>query len=325
MTYRPLKGFDNIHDYSITNNIQDSLVEYFDWGLLEKGNYFNVTKGELSTNGQDMSLMRLSASGSFTPGRVWEGFRSNWVWQSGVSGPGMSAPLVGSDAMNPGISGVYVDDVFYPRDTVGTYAHKVDHFGGRIVFNNPIPVESKVRAEFSYKHVNVVYANNVPWLREIQQKSQSPASQFYNSEASAWSPSTDSRLQLPAIAIEIVPVRRFKPYQIGGGRWVYTDVVFHCIAEDDQTRNMLIDIVSMQEGRYVYTIDGDRLDSEKKFPIDNQGFPVPSALLYPEIISSYGAGRFRMTEAKVESMQMMQGDLFGGVVRFTTEAIKTNI
>ena len=80
--YYGLKGFDSIQDYSLNNNIQDALVEYFDWALLEKGNYFNVTKGELAPNGQDMSRLRLSSNDSFASGQVWEGFRQNWVWQA---------------------------------------------------------------------------------------------------------------------------------------------------------------------------------------------------------------------------------------------------
>lgn len=325
MSYRPLKGFDSVHDYSITNNVEDSLVEFFDWALLEKGNYFNVTRGELSPNGQDMSLLRPVLSGALTPGRVWEGFRSNWVWQSGVSGPNMPPPLVGSDPNFPGISGVYINDTFYPSSTTGVYSHKVDYFKGLVVFNSPIPTGSKVQAEFSYKYINVVYANSVPWLREIQQRTNFPTSQFYDASSSPWNISNESRLQLPSIAVEVVPTRKFKPYQLGGGQWIYTDVIFHCIAEDNNTRNTLIDIVSMQNSRSIFSIDGDRLDSEKKFPLDRYGSPVPSALLYPELISNYGAGRFRLGDAKVESMSMIQGDLFGGIVRFTTEAIKTNI
>jgi hypothetical protein len=325
MSYRPLKGFDNIHDYGITNNIQDSLVEFFDWALLEKANYFNVTKGELSPNGQDMSRLRPVVSGAFPAGKVWEGFRSNWVWQSGISVSGYDAPLVGTNPDMPGISGVYVNNTFYPSSTSGTFAHRVDYFGGKVIFNNPIPSGSNVQAEFSYKHINVVYADNVPWLREIQQRTKFPSSQFQDNSNGPWAVSNESRLQLPCIAIEVVPTRRFKPYQIGGGQWIYTDVIFHCIAEDGGTRNVLIDIVSMQNSRNIFSIDGDRLDAEKKFPIDKYGSPVPSALLYPELINNYGAGRFRLVEAKVENMEMLQGDLFGGVVRFTTEAIKTNI
>lgn len=323
--YHPLKGFDNIHNYGLTTNIQDSLVEYFDYALLEKGNYYNVDKGEQSPNGQDMSRLRLSSNDSFAPGQVWEGFRGNWVWQSGISVSGMTPPIVGTDPNNPGISGVYVNNQFEPCSGVGTYAHKIDYFYGRVVFDSPIPTGSVVQAEHSYKYINVVYANNVPWLREIQMRTKYPTSRFYDTNTGSWDVPPESRLQLPAIAIEVAPVRRFKGYQLGGGQWVYTDVLFHCVAEDENTRNMLIDIVSLQNEKSVYSIDGDKLDREGKFPLDQGGTPKPSALLYPELIGGYNAGKFRMNDSKVEDMRTLTPDLFGGIVRFTTEGINLRI
>lgn len=325
MNYYPLKGFDSVHDYALSNNIQDSLVEYFDWGLLEKGNYFNVDLNETSPNGSDMSRLRLSSNDAFASGQVWEGFRSNWVWQSGLAPSGHAEPLVGTDPNFPGISGIYIDGNFEPSSGVGQYAHKIDYFNGRVIFDSPIPTGLTVKAEFSYKYINVVYANSVPWLREIQARSNYPTSRFYNTSTGAWDVPPESRLQLPAIAIEVVPVRRFRGYQLGGGQWVYTDVLFHCIAEDDTTRNMLIDIVSLQNDKCVYSIDGDRLNASGLFPLDQGGTPVPSAMLYPELIENYNAGDFRLRDAKVEAMQMVSTDLFAGIVRFTTEGIKTTI
>lgn len=325
MTYYPLKGFDSIHDYSVGNIIQDSLVEYFDWALLEKGNYYNVTKGEIAQNGQDMSRLRMSSNEIFTSGQVWEGFRSNWVWQSGIVGIGGPAPIVGTDPNFPGISGVYVNGNFEPSSGVGPYAHKIDYFNGRVVFGSPIPTGSVVQAEFSYKYINVVYANNVPWLKEIQSRTQYPTSRFYDVSTGSWDVPPESRLQLPAIAIEVSPVRRFKGYQLGGGQWIYTDVLFHCIAENDHTRNQLVDIVSLQSDKSVLSINADKLDQDRKFPIDRSGTPVPSALIYPELIRDYNGGSFRLTNCIVEDMQMVKSDIFGGLVRFTAEAIKANI
>ena len=120
-------------------------------------------------------------------------------------------------------------------------------------------------------------------------------------------------------------MRRFKGYQLGGGQYVYTDVLFHCIAEDEATRNKLTDIVSLQNDKCVYSIDGDRLSSEKKFPLDQAGSPIPSAIQYPELIQDYNSGKFRVQNGKVEDMRMISPDLFGGIVRFTTEGIKYNI
>jgi len=323
--YYPLKGFDSIHDYSLSNNIQDSLVEYWDYALLEKGNYFNVDKGELAPNGQDMSKLRMSSNDAFTSGQVWEGFRSNWVWQSGVSGVGIDPPIVGTNPNFPGISGVYIDDTFEPTSGVGDYSHKIDYFYGRVIFDSPISSGSTVQAEFSYKYINVVYANNVPWLRELQSRTDKPTSRFYDTSTGKWDLPPESRLQLPAIAVEVVPIRKFKGFQLGGGQWVYTDVVFHCIAEDEMTRNKLTDIVSLQNDKCVYSIDGDKLNSSGVFPLDQGGSPVPSALLYPEIIETYHSGKFRLINGKTEDMRMISPNLFGGTVRFTTEGVKTNI
>jgi hypothetical protein len=61
-TFQPLKGISGVFDSTLNNDIQDGIVEYFDWALLEKGNYFNVTANETSPNGEDMSRLRLSSN-----------------------------------------------------------------------------------------------------------------------------------------------------------------------------------------------------------------------------------------------------------------------
>jgi hypothetical protein len=137
-TFQPLKGISGVFDSTLNNDIQDGLVEYFDWALLEKGNYFNVTSNETSPNGEDMSRLRLSSNDSYAAGQVWEGFRENWLWQSGISVNGFDDPMVGTNNTLPGISGVYVDNAFHSTSGVGDYAHHVDYFNGRVIFDNPI-------------------------------------------------------------------------------------------------------------------------------------------------------------------------------------------
>lgn len=320
-----LKGFQNIYSYGLTNNIQDSLIEYFDWGLLEKGNYFNVEKGEESHNGNDMSRLRRSNDDTFNDGQVWEGFRGNWVWQSGINPSGFNPPIVGVDENWPGISGVYIDGNFEPASGVGQYKHKVDYFNGRVVFDSAISPNSTVQAEFSYKYINVLYANNVPWLKEVQARTKQPNSRFYDTSDGSWDIPPDSRVQLPAIAIEVVPSRTFKGYQLGGGQWVYTDVLFHCIAEDESTRNQLIDIISMQNDKTINVLDCDKLHADSNYPINHAGSPVPSALRYPDLIDQYNGGLLRLTQGRVDDMTMLTPGIFGGVVRFTAEGVKTNI
>lgn len=323
MSVQPLKGFNTVFDATLNNEIQDGLVEYFDWALLEKGNYFNVTRGELSPSGQDYSRLRLSSNDNYLLGKVWEGFRKNWIWQSGVSFS--PAPIVGTNNAKPGISGVYVNDIFYPSTTSGTYAHYVDYTNGKVVFDNAIPSGSKVQAEHSYKWINVVYADAVPWLNEVQSKTLEPGSTFLQKDRGTYNIPPEARLQLPAIAIELVPSRTFKGYQLGGGQWVYTDVLFHCIAEDEYTRNKLVDIVSLQSDKNIELFNSNLINTSGAFPIDYRGTPVSGALRYPDLVDKFNGGLLRITNVNVQQMNMINNNLYGGVVRITTEGIKSNI
>ena len=325
-SFIPLKGFKNIKEATTNNAIQDNLIEYFDYGLLDKGNYYNVTLGMTSPNGSDYSRLRPASDDYYPSGQVWEGFRSNWVWQSGLAPSGMDSPIVGNDPLNPGISGVYVDGQFEPTSGVGDYSHHIDYFNGRVIFDSPIPTGSVVQAEYSYKYINVVYANNVPWMRQIQVETQEPDIDFLNLDTGKAVIPPEARLQLPAIAIEIVPQRVMRGYQLGGGQWVYTDVLFHCIAEDEYTRNKLVDIVSLQNDKQIYVFDMNAINEDNAYPLDHRGMPVANALTYPDLVKQYSGGAcVRIIKTVVEGMTMPQADLFGGTVRTTVEAIKLDI
>lgn len=319
-----LNGFTSVFATTLNNEIQDNLVEFFDWGLLERGNYFNATLGELSPRSQDYSLLKPSSNDNYAPGAAWEGFRKNWVWQSGVSyNP---PPIVGSNSNIPGISGVYVNNTFYPSTTSGIYAHKVDYHNGRVVFNTPIPTGSKVQVEHSYKYINVIYASNLPWIREIQYRTLDKSSFFNDNTKGDYELPSEMRVQLPAIAIEIVPNRTFKPYQLGNtGQFIYTDVLFHCIAEDDLTRNKLVDIVSLQNDKIVSIFNTNSIATNNDFPLDFRGYPNPNAKRYPDLISAYNNGAMLLRDTKVQGMEILNSNLYAGIVRMTTEIITTQI
>ena len=317
-----LKGFDSVFDSNPNNEIQDNLLEFFDWGLLNKGNYFNVTLGELSPRGADYSRLRSVNEKRYVAGQAWKGYKRNWVWQSGV---GYSpAPLVGADDTRPGISGVYVNNTFYPSDTTGTYEHYVDYYHGTVVFNSPIPTGSKVQAEYSFKWINVIYANELPWIRDIQYRSYNNAG-FLDSSKKEFDAPTDSEIQLPAVAIEVVPRREFRGYQLGGGQFVYTDVLFHCIAEDERTRNKLVDIVSRQNDKTIFKFNSDEIAKWGDFPINYRGTPKSGALRYPDLTDKFYDGKIRLTNDSVQGMDMINSNLYGGVVKLTTEVIDAKI
>lgn len=321
--YLNLKGFDSVYDNTLANEIQDNLVEFFDWALLQKGNYQNVTKGELSPNNQDYSKLRISSNPNFPSGLAWEGFRKNWVWQSGINfNP---PPIVGNNNAIPGISGIYINNNFYPSNTSGIYAHKVDYDNGRVIFDNPIPSSSVVQAEYSYKYINIIYANSLPWLKEVQYRTMDFPSNFNISDKGDFSIPAENRIQLPAIAIEIVPRRTLRGYQLGGGQWVDTDVLFHCLAEDEFTRNKLIDIVSLQNDKSIGMFDSNIIAQSGKFPLNYMGVPVSGALRYPDLVHRFFKGKIRLKNSVVQGMDLINSNFYAGIVRVTVESIEEKI
>lgn len=323
MGYLELKGFNSVFDNTLNNDLQDNLVEFLDWALLEKGNYMNVHLGELSPDGQDYSKLKISSNTNFPSGMAWEGFRKNWVWQSGISyTPG---PIVGLNNAKPGISGVYVNDVFYDSNTNGPYAHKVDYYNGRIIFNNAIPSDSKVQAEYSYKYINVLYSNSLPWLSEIQKQSLDLDASFNILNKGKYDIPSEARVQLPAIAIEIAPKRNLKGYQLGGGQWVSTDIIFHCLAEDDYNRNKLVDIISLQNDKTIIMFNSNQISNSGAFPLDYIGYPVSGAMRYPELVNLYPNGYIRLENSSVQNMQLYNSSFFGGIVKLTATIIDQNI
>lgn len=321
--YLNLKGFTDVYSTTLNNELQDNIIEFLDWGLLQKGNYQNVTLGETTPDGQDMSRLRLSSNESFAPGKAWESFRQNWVWQSGITyNP---PPIVGNNNAVPGISGVYVNNIFIPCSTTCPYAHKVDYFNGRVIFNNPIPTGSIVQAEYSYKYINVIYSNAIPWLREVQYRSLDFPNSFNLSNKGDFEIPSEMRVQLPAIAVEIVPKRTMRGYQLGGGQFIDTDILFHCMAEDEFTRNKLLDIVSLQNDKTIVMFNSNTLAANNDFPLNYMGIPNSGALRYPDILSKYASKYIFLKNSTVQGMELINSNFYAGIVRMTAEIIEEKI
>lgn len=114
-------------------------------------------------------------------------------------------------------------------------------------------------------------------------------------------------------------------FQLGGGQFVYTDVLFHCLAEDEMTRNKLVDIISLQNDKSIFTFDSNRIADSGAFPLDYSGVPVSGALRYPELVDYYRGERLRFQNSIVQGMELINTNFYAGIVRTTVETIHTSI
>lgn len=310
-----LKGLNGFGDATITTHVVENLISFFDYGLVEKSGFVNV---EIPTTGYydglDHKLTPVTDP-RYSDGQVWEGFRSNWVWESGVGA------LTASDSAYPGVSGVYINEAFYETSTSGEYSHYINHPLGRVIFDSPINTNTKVECEYSYKYVNVTRVDGLEWFKQIQQNSERSDNTNFVNNSGEWGVLGDNRLQLPAIGIELVNSRRMIGYQLGGGQTIFTDFLFHCVAEDSYTRDHLMDIVSLQNDKVLSAYDLNNISSNNAFPLDYRGVPVSGALRYPDLISTYPGNNIRLVEASIDSVYSLTPNVHVGTVRFKTEVI----
>jgi hypothetical protein len=301
-----LKGFENIGDSTITNHTIENLVAYFDYGLLEKSNFIDVqipTTGVYG--GLDHKLVPVDDP-RFDSGQVWESARKNWVWESGF----------GVDA-----SGVYIDGDFYDVDTTGNYSHHINFPLGRVVLDSGIPLTSDVQCEYSYKWINVTRCVGKEWITQIHNNSERSDSSNFLANSGEWNQLADNRYQLPAIGIEYVPDRSMRGYQIGGGQWVKTKVLFHCVAEDEYTRNSLVDIINLQNETEFKGFNLNSISDANGFPLDYGGVPASGAKTFPELVSAYPGTNIRMFEAGIDSIYSLNTNIHVGTVKITTESV----
>ena len=332
-----LKKISNVGDSTPSNILQDNLIEFFDWAILDAGGFQNVSIPTTGQYGETKHKLRLVDDPRYPSGQVWEGFRSNWVWQSGVSTTDQPKTItkIKPDAATypnaknyPGMSGIFVDGNFQPASGVGTYAYHIDYPNGRVIFDTAIATTSTVTAEFSHKWVKVTKANS-DFFREVQYRSQRADGDFTLASSGDWSQLADARLQLPVLAVEVVKKRTMEPFALGSlNHYINTDVLFHVLAEDDYDRDKLLDIVSLQDGMTIELFDSDYIGRQQKFPLDYRGMTNIDALQYPELLAPTGVGGYGygpsnafLTDARVSVSDAISPNLYHGVVRLNTELI----
>lgn len=284
-THTTLKGFTHIGHNLLGQQLEHNLASFFQWGLLGGGAFFNVTRPTYGAYGGNQHQLRCAPEDSnYYEGQVWEGFRKDWVWESGVEYS--YQPIA--------ISGVYINGSFYASNTVGTYAHHIDYPNGRVVFDNAISTLDEVTIEYSYRWVQIYSVSTIPYFQELQANSfRVDDSHFMQQGSGMWSVFAANRVQLPAIFVESVPRINYTGHQLGGGQIADVDVRFHIFSEDQWGKLQLTDLISQQHDKTIYLFDTNRLADENAYPLNSEGSKSSNCLCYPDLVKESDDGGFR--------------------------------
>ena len=156
-----LRGTLNTQDATHSNILLENFLTFYDWGFLDKGAFYNISIPESGIYGGDKHKLRPVKDPNYSDGQVWEGYRSNWAWETGVS----------IDTEPTRISGIFVDNNTFRATGNVEQPYYINYPDGRIVFDSAISTNSTVHLSYAHKWVNVIPAEGVPWFREIQQGS----------------------------------------------------------------------------------------------------------------------------------------------------------
>jgi len=306
------KHVTHIGQTLLMSQIESNLKTYIDWGLLEVGSFFNIERPTSGAYGGNYATLKPVDDPSYNDGQVWRSARKDWVWETGISYS--SQPI--------DISGVYIGGNFYGTGDA-TYGHHYNYPLGTVVFDNSVPVTSTVEMEYSYRQVQTYVADQAPWWDELQYDSFRVDDPTFDQAGSGnWQILANNRVQMPAIIIEAVPRRTFKPYQQGSvSHFVYQDVLFHVLAEDRWWRNQLVDIISFEKDRTIWLYDNNLIANVTGYPLDYRGMRVSDALMYPDLVESYRYKMARFYNSVVTEMESPTPRLHRGTIRATLEVV----
>tara|TARA_R110000824_G_scaffold101260_5_gene240577 strand:- start:2028 stop:2987 length:960 start_codon:yes stop_codon:yes gene_type:complete len=307
-----LRYSDKLQDNTLTTILLDNFINFYDWGLLDAGQFYNIQIPQSGLYGGDRHKLRVSDTPNYTAGQVWEGYRQNWVWESGIDGT-TQQPIT--------ISGVYVDNTFYATGNV-TKPFYIDYLNGRVVFDSAQTTTSTVHLEYSHKWVQVVPSEGVPWFQQIQQGSFRNEKDFQVSGSGSWAKLGQTRVQLPAIAVEIIPAVSTQPYQLGGGQWINSDVLFYVITENHWECTGLVDTIIKQNDRTIQLFNPTKVAISGASPFNYRnelrGHAIPSGL-YPLLTSGYPYKKCFINSSRGGNVTQLSPELYIGTARCSTQ------
>lgn len=319
--YLVLKGATRYGKDVLSENIEYSIIDFYKWGFLNIGAYQNITRSPTISGvfGGDRFRLSRTIDPRYTNGQVYQGFRSDWVYETGVN---FTPP--------PTSVSLYVDGVLkQPNDT--TYGHHVDYPGGRVVFNAAVDSTKRIDANFTHRTVAFVPATT-PWFRELMYNSFDIHRQdFVNNAASGgiWNQLSQNRMQMPLVGVEVVGIPKYKGLQLGGGQFAYLDIIYYIYSETNHERKQIRDIIANQNDRAIWTYDRGVMKESANWPLvlDYRNTPVSGFLTYPSLVDESHGFRFRKIVFSNTSAEDMETDnsLYCSVVRTTCEITMPNI
>lgn len=300
---------DNINERKSISSLEDNIKSFLDYGFLKIGGFTNVNIPTSGLYANDFSTMKIGYDPIRPTGCIWETFKKDWVYETGVSHSGRFPTP---------ISGIYINNIFVPGPTGNpTHPYFIDYPNGNIVFQSAKPSSSNIKLNYSYRNIQVYKANESSWWKELQRY-------HYDTSTLDKSPGqitiSNNKVQLPCIIVETTARTSQEPYELGNTlNIINQDLLLHIYTENIIQRNNIIDILILQKDNQNILYNINKVIKDRKWPINNNGSHNVSGLNYDQITNNpnYLSNVYYIDNAIINELGSISSLLHFGIVRWS--------
>lgn len=320
MTYDPsFMGVDNIGSTMLINELENNYKSFLDWGFLNIGGFTNVDRPTQNISSFNLHVLKTTTDNNHLKNRVWQAPRKDWVYESGVSFSGTS-PI--------NVSGVYVNNTFYPAPTgSGSITYTINYPEGKVIFNSIIAASSLVEVEYSYRNIQVYKMEEFPYWKEIQYRSLENKTGISLSDKGDFAINSENRVQLPAVIIEPVARSDSKPFRLGDKSLIIEqDLLLHVLSDNPKDKNNIVDIIRLQEDRIMWLYNTNNVIKSGLYPLNYNGSKNLTGQNYYNIVNNDNLRwlKCRITDVNISEINFVNIRMYGSVVRVSNEIIFTD-
>jgi len=306
------QNVNGIGNYYLYTQLEHNLKSFLDWGFLNIGGFVNVSRPTSNINNtSSFHKLAMRTDPAMPKNRVWETFKKQWVYESGINYNGLS-PIA--------ISGVYINNAFVPGPTGNAqYPYTLNYELGRVTFPSGLPNNASVEMNYSFRTVQTYKANdNLTNWKQLQELT------FKTGDVDS-NVTSNHRTQMPSIIIEPTFNATFKPYELGSKTYtVNQNVLLHIFAENYVEKNNIVDIIRLQKEKNLRLYDVNGVVSNKLYPLNPNGSKNVYGQNYDQLVgdsSDYLWRNAYINDVSVMDMESLNHNIYYSTIRLDVEII----
>ena len=286
----PLKNVCSMRSMGLSEKVEANLVSFFDFGLLDKGGYFNIDINQTGDYVSNLSsLTKVVDNRGFT---YWAGPK-NWVYESGADSSGVNAPAQ-----------------IYLNGSGSPYVSGTINYREGYVYNLPAATTG-VRAEFSYKWVTCVSAKKSGYGRSIKSNTNR-----IDLDPVARSGAPEYSITLPFVSFDVPSISESKPFGLGSSlqpmQYTYNTKVT-VVGESPDDVKRIADILVKQQQYPINTFDPETVTSSGAYPLTING-NLNSGKTHDQLATLYPWDQIWINKVKSVDGAEMKNGLFQSVI-----------